>query len=103
MVTPRQGEIWWAEAEDKRRPVLVVSRSQAVAVLNRVVCAPVTRTIRGIPTEIPLGEAHGLREPCAASFDNLQLVRKSALAERVGALANHRRHICTALGALADC
>ena len=103
MVTPRQGEIWWAEAEDKRRPVLVVSRSQAVTVLNRVVCAPVTRTIRGIPTEIALNESNGLREPCVASFDNLQLVRKSSLAERVGALANPRRHICTALGALADC
>ena len=103
MVTPRQGEIWWAEAEDKRRPVLVVSRSQAVTVLNRVVCAPVTRTIRGIPTEIALNESNGLREPCVASFDNLQLVRKSSLAERVGALANPRRHICIALGALADC
>jgi mRNA interferase MazF len=100
---PRQGEIWWAEAEDKRRPVLVVSRSQAVAVLNRVVCAPVTRTIRGIPTEILLGKANGLRESCAASFDNLQLVRRSLLAERVGSLANARRQICQALGALADC
>ena len=51
MVTPRQGEIWWAEAEDKRRPVLVVTRSEALPVLTWVVVAPVTRTVRQIPTE----------------------------------------------------
>ena len=103
MVTPRQGEIWWADIEDKRRPVLVVSRSQMVGVLNRIVCAPVTRTVRSIPTEIPLGKAEGLKMPCAASFDNLQLVRRSTLVERVGSLPSPHRQICDALSALADC
>lgn len=102
-MTPRQGEIWWASVADQRRPVLVVSRSAATAALNRIVCAPVTRTIRDIPTEIPLGTANGLREPCVASFDNLQLVLRSMLSERVGTLANARRQICVALDALADC
>ena len=81
---PRQGEIWWAETEQKRRPVLVVTRSEAVPVLTGIVVAPVTRTIRDIPTEIDLGEAEGLPVDCAASFDNLQRIRRSALAERVG-------------------
>ena len=103
VVTPRQGEIWWATVADQRRPVLVVSRSAAATALNRIVCAPVTRTIRGIPTEIPLGAANGVREPCVASFDNLQLVLRSMLSARVGALANPRRQICAALDALADC
>lgn len=40
----RQGEIWWAEAEDRRRPVLVVTRTEAIPVLNRVIVAPITRT-----------------------------------------------------------
>ena len=43
-VAPMQGEVWWAEAGDKRRPVLVVTRSDAVSVLTWIVVAPVTRT-----------------------------------------------------------
>lgn len=102
-MTPRQGEIWWAEAEDKRRPVLVVTRSEVVPVLTWIVVAPVTRTVRSIPTEIRLHVEHGLREPCAASFDNLQPIRRTFLTRRAGALADPRHEICRALGALADC
>lgn len=103
MVSPRQGEIWWAKAADKRRPVLVVSRSSAAGLLHRVVCAPVTTTVRGIPTEIPLGKSQGLRKRCAASFDNLQLVSTTLLTERIGTIDHPRMRICDALGALADC
>jgi mRNA interferase MazF len=103
MVTPRQGDIWWAEAEDKRRPVLVVTRSEAIPVLDWIVVAPVTRTIRGIPTEIALDEEHGVDVPCAASFDNLQPIRKTFLTIRIGSLPLPRREICQALGAMADC
>jgi mRNA interferase MazF len=101
---PQQGEIWWAEAEDKRRPVLVVTRSEAVPVLGWVVVAPVTRTVRGISTEIPLGESDGLAVACAASFDNLQPIRRSVLTERVsgGGPIRHAQ-IWSALAALADC
>ncbi len=60
-MTTMQGDIWWAEADDQRRPVLIVSRSEAVPILNRVLVAPVTRTIRGIPTEIPLDAENGLQ------------------------------------------
>lgn len=101
---PRQGDIWWAESEDKRRPVLIVTRSQAVPVLTWVVVAPITRTIRDIPTEIPLGSSEGLPRSCAASFDNLQPVRRSFLTDRVGWLGTeHADEICRALRALADC
>lgn len=100
---PQQGEIWWAEAEDKRRPVLIVSRSEAAGRLNRLIVAPVTRTVRGIPTEIPLGSDEGLPVDCAASFDNLGPQPVSMLAERIGTLHLARERICTALAALADC
>jgi mRNA interferase MazF len=103
VTTPRQGEIWWAEAEDKRRPVLVVTRSEAVPVLVGVVVAPVTRRVRAIPTEIALGRAEGLDVDCAASFDNLQRIHRSALTTRVGDLGTRRGEICVALSALADC
>lgn len=99
-----QGEVWWAEAADKRRPVLVVTRSEAVPVLRWLVVAPVTRTVRSIPTEVALGPEEGLAVECAASFDNLQPIRRSLLTQRVGQLGTGRRHeLCAALAALADC
>lgn len=104
MTVPRQGEIWWAELEAKRRPVLIVTRSEASSVLRRVVVAPVTTTVRGIATEIPLGEADGLHVECAASFDNLETVLRSLLTTRVGGgTLDRRASICAALSALADC
>lgn len=104
MRTPRQGEVWWAETEDKRRPVLVVTRSEAVPALSWLVVAPVTRTVRGIPTEIPFGPEDGLEWECAASFDNLQAVPRALLTDNAAATASGRRSaICAALSALADC
>jgi mRNA interferase MazF len=100
---PGQGEIWWAEAEDKRRPVLVVTRSEAVGVLTGIVVAPISRTVRGIPTEIHLGPEEGLAIECAASFDNMQRVLRSALTARAGDLGARREEVCGALRALADC
>jgi mRNA interferase MazF len=101
---PLQGEVWWAEAEDKRRPVLVVTRSDAIGVLTRLVVAPITRTVRGIPTEIAFGSDDGLPVACAASFDNVQPINRSLLTQRIGALGPARRHeLCDALAALADC
>ncbi|MFN8036928.1 MAG: type II toxin-antitoxin system PemK/MazF family toxin [Acidimicrobiia bacterium] len=104
MTTPTQGEVWWAEAEDKRRPVLIVTRSDAVPMLTWIVVAPVTRTVRRIPTEVMLGAEHGLPDDCVASFDNLQPIRRSFLTQRVGQLSIAARgEICRALQALADC
>ena len=104
MVTPVQGEIWWAETEErKRRPVVVVTRSHAIPVLTWITVAPVTRNVLGIPSEIPLGEAEGLAVPSAARFDKLQPMRKGFLTDRVGVLRRPHQQICRALAALADC
>jgi mRNA interferase MazF len=101
---PAQGEVWWAEAEDKRRPVLVCTRSEAIPVLSAVVVAPVSRTIRDIPSEVPLGREEGLDIECAASFDNLQSIPRRALTSRLGALDAHRHsEMCDALRAMSDC
>lgn len=101
-MTPSQGEVWWAESEDKRRPVLVVTRTVAVPALTTILVAPITRTIRGIPTEITLGGGEGLPFESVASFDNLFPIRRSLLTSRVGTL-DQREEICRALRALADC
>lgn len=103
-MSPRQGEIWWAEAEDKRRPVLVVTRNEAIPVLTWLLVAPVTRTVRHIPTEVTLDEADGLPDLCVATFDNLQPIRRTFLTERLGRLGPTRRdEICRALSAMSDC
>jgi mRNA interferase MazF len=83
--------------------VLVVTRSEAVPVLTSIVVAPVTRTVRDIPTEVRLDEREGMPMECAASFDNLQRVRVSALTERAGDVGPRREEICQALRALSDC
>lgn len=103
MSIPQQGEIWWAETDEMRRPVLVVTRSEAVGVLTSIVVAPVTRTIRDIPTEVALGQSEGMAADCVASFDNLQRVRRSALTRRAGDIGRRREAICDALRALSDC
>lgn len=102
-MTPVQGDIWWAESEGQRRPVLVVTRSEATPVLNRILVAPVTRSIRGIPTEVRLDSEDGLPETSVASFDNLQPVPKSFLTSRLGSIWHRRHEICSALEALSDC
>ncbi|MGH9156289.1 MAG: type II toxin-antitoxin system PemK/MazF family toxin [Acidimicrobiales bacterium] len=104
MSIPAHGEVWWAESPDLgRRPMLVITRDVAIPVLSRVLVAPVTRTVRGIPTEVLLGSDEGLVES-AASFDNLQPISRAALVSRAGSLAASRHgEICRALGAISDC
>jgi mRNA interferase MazF len=101
---PRQGEIWWVETGKKRRPVLVVTRSAAIGVLRTIVVAPVTRTVRPIPTHLVLGSDDGLDRHCAAAFDNLQVVPRALLTERLGRLSPGRRaEFCDTMKALTDC
>lgn len=106
MVTePRRGEVWWGEIEDVgRRPFLVVTRTAAIPVLTSVLAAPVTRTVRAIPTELAMGPDDGLPTECAASFDNLRVVPKAFLTERICELdAVRLEDACVALRTAVDC
>jgi mRNA interferase MazF len=100
-----QAEIWLMETpNEKRRPVLVVSRDEVIPVLNNVVVAPVTSTLRDIPTCIRVGPDEGLDHESIASFDNLAVVPKSLLTAQLGGLGvGGRQKICEALAALANC
>jgi mRNA interferase MazF len=102
---PRRGEVWWGEIENVgRRPFLVMTRSAAIPVLNSVLAAPLTRTIRNIPTELLLGPDDGMPTECAASFDNLRVVPKSYLVDRLCSLGPTRlREACRAIRAAVDC
>lgn len=67
--------------------MLVLTRDSAIAVLNTVTVAPITSTIRNIPTEIVLTEEDGMPGACAANFDNLQTVPKRNIGERIAHLS----------------
>ena len=83
---------------------MVVTRDEAIPVLNNVLVAPVTTTIRDIPTCLPVGRDEGLHRPSVASFDNLAAVPKSVLTRRLGSLgAGGRIEMCQALRAVAAC
>lgn len=99
----KQGDVYWGQAADKRRPLMVVSRSTAIPMLNRLVVAPITTTIRGIPQEITIPDSVGLHLACVASMDNLFAIPKQMLGDRVGVIPDARHQICRALEALADC
>lgn len=102
---PRQGEVWWGETPgEKGRPYLVVSRNEAIEAMRRILVAPVTRTIRSIPTEVALGDDEGLPVESAATFDNLRVIGSALLVRRLGALDPTRGpELCAALRATADC
>ncbi len=101
----RRGEVWWAEQpEHKRRPVLILTRSEAIPVLNSVVVAPATKTIRSIPSELTAGPDDGMPAECAFSFDNVSLMPKSMLTDRICRLGAERLFdACRAMAAAFDC
>jgi len=100
-----RGEIWWLEEPDaRRRPYLVLTRDEGIDVLNQLLAVPATRTIRDIPTEVRLGPADGMPVECVLSLDNLRLVRKSLLTNRVTTVSDSKmREVCEALGFATAC
>ncbi len=101
-----RGEIWHYEFRppDKRRPVVVLSRQDAIAVLNAVIVAPITSTFRGSPGEVTLGVAEGLKHDSAANLDSVQTVAKDRLVRYVGRVGtNKMRDLCRALATATGC
>lgn len=66
--------------------MVVVTRDRAIPILANVTVAAVTGTIRGLPTEVPLGREEGLARECVVNCDNLFTIPKSALGRRRGQL-----------------
>jgi mRNA interferase MazF len=89
---------------DKERPVLILTRSSAIPYLSRVSVAPITSTIRGVPSEVALGVEDGMRQPCAANLHNVVTVAQSVLGRRLAQLSSRRmREVCAALGFALGC
>lgn len=87
-----RGDVCWYAfaAPDKRRPVLVLTRNSAIRALNNVTIAPITSTIRSIPTEVILTDEDGMGDTCAVNLDNLQTVAKARIAERITQLSSRK-------------
>lgn len=98
-----RGDVRWYtfKAPDKKRPVLVLTRNSAIAVLNSVTIAPITSTIRKIPTEVILTRDDGLPNTCAANFDNIQTVPKSNVGDRIARLTARRMREAAAAASFA--
>jgi len=87
-------QIYWADLGPPagRRPVCILTRTAAIRVLQLVTCAPITRTIRGIASEVEVGAGEGLPEAGAITCDNIITIPKVALdPEPVGALDPAKR------------
>jgi mRNA interferase MazF len=100
-----RGEVWWVEHPDAgRRPACVLTRQAAIPVLNSVLVAPATRTVRGIPTEVRLTRDDGMPDDCALSLDNLTTVPKTLLTARITSVPDAKLPaLCTALRAATGC
>lgn len=83
---------------DKKRPVLVLTRSSAIGYLSTVTVAPITSTIRGVPSEVVLDQADGMKAPCAANLHSAITVSQDRLGKRVASLsASRMNQVCAAL------
>ena len=103
---PQHGEVWRCELPDVgRRPVVVLSRGEAVRRRRRAVVAPCTTNVRGLPSEVRLEPGEDpVPRPCVASLDSVESVPAAVLVQRLGRLGRERmRSICVALGVATDC
>ena len=101
-----RGEIWLFafSRPDKRRPVLVLTRNDAIELLHTVMVAPITSTIRGAPSEVTVGVDEGLKRDCAINLDHIQTVDKNSLKHFVGTVnVQKMKEVCRALAIATAC
>ena len=84
----RRGEIWWAELAPPtgHRPVVLISRDEAYIYREFVTVAPVSRRIRGIRVEVPLGPEDGMPRCCVANLDSMTTIPRDALQRPIASL-----------------
>ena len=77
----RRGEVRWYKFSrpDKKRPVVILTRDSALDFLGEVTVAPITSTVRNIPSEVSLTKTHGMAKDCAINLDHIQTVSKGKI------------------------
>lgn len=101
-----RGEIWLYDFQppDKRRPVLVLTRQEVIRLLSTVMVAPITSTIRGLPSEVLVGYEEGLKRDSAVNLDHVQTVEKHRLRRFIGSVDRDAMHqVCRALAVATGC
>jgi mRNA interferase MazF len=101
----RRGEVRWGEHPDwSRRPVLILTRDEAIQRLNAVFVILATTNIRGLLTEVELGAEDGMPRPCVLNADNTATLAKSYLGEPITTLSPEKlREVCQALTHATGC
>jgi mRNA interferase MazF len=91
-------------APDKERPVLILTRGSALDYLSRVTVAPITSTVRGVPSEVILGLEDGMKRVCVVNLHNLVTVPQASVGRRLVQLTPQRlREVCAALAFALGC
>ncbi len=89
---------WYDDPESGPRPHLILTRTEVVPFMRRVVAVPTTRTARGIPTEVELDEDDGMSEACVLTLDNMLPIPPALFRDRITTLSPERmRQVCDAL------
>lgn len=101
----RRGELWLAQVGRKKRPVLVLTRSEVIDVRDLVTVAEVTTTIRGLTAEVDVDHGEGgLDRPSVINCDGIHTVAQATLTGPVGEVSDHTmRKVCSAVGYALDC
>ena len=88
----RRGEIRWYRFErpDKKRPVLILTRESALAFLGEATVAPITSTVREMPSEVVLTPADGVARNCAVNLDHVQTVPQARIGQLIATLSPDR-------------
>jgi len=85
----KRGEVRWYRFSqpDKKRPVVILTRDSALEFLGEVTVAPITTTVRNIPTEVLLTRADGMPRDCAVNLDHVQTVSKNRVGPLIATLS----------------
>ena len=88
----KRGEIRWYtfQLPDKRRPILILTRNEVIDRLNEIIVVPVTRTIRGLSTEVVLAPEDGMPVVCALNFDHVSLAQRDRIGSALCSLPDTR-------------
>ena len=88
----KRGEIRWYKfkAPDKKRPILILSRDSILEYIGEVTVAPITATVRDIPSEVFLSRDQGMPRDCAINFDHIQTVSKGKVGSLITTLSSEK-------------
>jgi mRNA interferase MazF len=94
MARLRRGDVRWYKFQrpDKKRPVVILARDSALDFLGEVTIAPITSTVRDIPSEVLLTSGDGMARDCAVNLDHVQTVPKGNIGPLITTLSREKLH-----------